>query len=96
MINLEITASPAVGKKVELEQSIVYFQESLKKIFTQFELTTVDEENYQFSFKFETEEETQKLLENNSFILLSGAIQTLCKKPIVTLNGKKITLKKLN
>ena len=95
MINLEMTASPAVGKKIELEQSIVYFQEHLKENSPQFEVVVVYEENYQFTFKLKTEEEVQKLLESNSFILLSGAIQTLCKKPLVTLNGKKITLKNL-
>ena len=96
MINLEITASPAVGKKVELEQSIVYFQKSIEKVPSQFEVVTKDSENYQFSFKFETEEETRNLLESSSFTLLSGAIQTLCENSLVTLNAKKIPLEKLN
>lgn len=96
MINLEMTVSPVVGKKIELEQSIAYFQENLKEKSPQFKVTVVYEENYQFTFKLKTEEEVKKLFESKGFILLSGAIQTLCEKPIVTLNGKKITLNNLN
>ena len=96
MINFEITASPTSGKKVELEQSIVSIQENLKKISPLFEIKIRNGDNYQFLFKLETEEEVKQTFESNSFILLSGAIQTLCNLPSVSLNGRKMRLNEIS
>jgi hypothetical protein len=96
MINLEITVSPAAGKKIELIQSIVYFQESLKKNILEFEVIIEDEEDYRISFKLESEEEAKKLMESSGFTLLSGAIQTLCNQHSLTLNDKENNINLLN
>ena len=96
MISLEITITPALGKKIELIQSIVYFQESLEKNSFAFEVVTEDEEDYQLLFKLETEKDAKRLLESNKFTLLSGAIQTLCEKQSLTLNDKENNINILN
>jgi len=89
MINLEITITPASGKKIELIQSILYFQESLEKNISEFEVVIEDEEEYQISFKLETEEEAKKTIKSSGFTLLSGAIQTLCNQHSLTLNDEE-------
>ena len=96
MINLEITITPASGKKTELIQSILYFQESLEKNISEFEVVIEDEEEYRISFKLETEEEAKKIIESSSFTLLSGAIQTLCNQHSLTLNDEENNINILN
>ncbi len=96
MINLEITVTPALGKKIELIQSIVYFQETLEKNSLDLEVVTEDEEDYKLLFNLKTEKEAKKLLEGNSFTLLSGAIQTLCKKQYLTLTDRENNINILN
>lgn len=94
MINLEIAITPACGKKIELRQSIVYFQETIENNHYNFEIVTEDEEAYQLLFSLKSEKEAKKLLEGNSFTLLSGAIQTLCEKQslIITDRVKSINI----
>ena len=89
MINLEITITPASGKKIELIQSILSFQENLEKNVFELEVIVEDEENYRISFKLETEAEAKKIIASNSFTLLSGAIQTLCNHHSLTLNDEE-------
>ena len=96
MISLEIIVTPAVGKKVELEQSIVYFQNSIEDVSSQFEVVTTEKENFRFLFNFETKEEAKFLLESANFTLLSGAIQTLCNQHSLTLNDKENNINLLN
>jgi len=96
MISLEITITPASGKKIELIQSILYFQENLKKNSFAFEVVTEDEEDYQLLFKLDIEEEAKRLLESKNFTLLSGAIQTLCEKHSLTLTDKQNNINILN
>ncbi len=96
MINLEITITPALGKKIELIQSIVYFQETIEKNRFDFEVVTEDEDDYQLLFNLKTEKEAKKLLEGNSFTLLSGAIQTLCEKQSLTLTDREKNINILN
>jgi hypothetical protein len=96
MINFEIIATPTVGKKLELKQSIDSIQQGLKKISPLFEIKTKDDYNYQFLFNLETEERIKKLFESNSFMLLTGAIKTLCEEPTVLLNGKRIRLNEIS
>ena len=96
MINLEITITPASGKKTELIQSILYFQESLEKNISEFEVVIEDEEDYQLLFKLETEEEAKKIIKSSNFTLLSGAIQTLCNQHSLTLNDEENNINILN
>ena len=89
MISLEIYITPASGKKIELIQSILYFQESLEKNISEFEVVIEDEEEYRISFKLETEKEAKNIIGSSSFTLLSGAIQTLCNQHSLTLNDEE-------
>jgi RecG-like helicase len=89
LINFEITATPTIGKRVELEQSIESIQQKLQKISPFFKVQMNDEGNYLFSFAFNTEEETHKLLDSDEFVLFAGAIKTLCKKQSLTLNNRE-------
>lgn len=96
MIHLDIAITPALGKKRELIQSLLDFQESLEKDSFAFEVITEDEEDYQLLFKLETEKDAKRLLESNNFTLLSGAIQTLCNQHTLTLIDKKNNFNILN
>lgn len=96
MTTLQIIVSPAVGKKVEFEQSIVYFQNNTDRALSNFNVVVEGEDKYQILFNFETGEDAKRLLESNSFTLLSGAIQTLCEKQSLTLTNRENNINILN
>jgi len=95
MINLVIFVNPDPGKKIEFGQTIKSIQNNLDTVSHGFELL-VEGDNYKFSFHLETKEELDELLQSFEFTILSGAIQTLCHKPTVILNNRKIFLESLN
>ncbi len=96
MINFEINASPSLGKKVEFEQSIDSIQKKLLAVSPYFEVITHQNGGYKFVFNFKTKEEAQKLFRSEGFILINGAIKTLCNEASISLNGKQIKLKEIN
>ncbi len=96
MINFEITASPALGKRVEFEQTIGNIQKEFFVLFPFFEVIDHQNGGYKFIFNFQTKEEGQKLFQSEGFILITGAIKTLCKEAYISLNGKQIQLKEIN
>ena len=96
MINFEINASSSLGKKVEFEQSIDSIQKKLLTISSFFEVINHQNGSYKFIFNFKTKEEAQKLFKSESFVLIAGAIKTLCNEAYISLNGKQIQLKEIN
>ena len=89
MISLEISVSPYLGKHVEFDQSVAYFQKNLNGNFSQFNVVVANNNDYKLSFNLETENETKELLSSNSFTLLSGAIQTLSNSYLLSLKDGK-------
>ena len=96
MINFEITASPAAGKKVEFEQSIDSIQKKLITVSPFFEVINHQNGGSKFILVFRTKEEAQKLFKSEEFMLLAGAIKTLCNETSISLNGKQIKLNEIN
>ncbi|VAX24031.1 hypothetical protein MNBD_IGNAVI01-3133 [hydrothermal vent metagenome] len=96
MINFEITASPSIGKKTELLQSVDSIRNKIGKICDHFKVTALDNGGYTFTFHFDSEEQAEKLFDSESFLLLTGAIKTLCDKTSYSINGKKINFTKIS
>jgi len=96
MINFEITASPSLGKKNELEQSLASIHEKLVAETHSFEAVNNHDGKYKFIFNLRTKEEAQKLFRSEAFILITGAMKTLCHDTSVLLNGKQIKLNDIN
>jgi len=96
MINFKINASPSLGKKVEFEQSINSVRNKLLVESFFFEVINHKNGGYEFIFNFKTKEEAQKLFKSEGFVLIAGAIKTLCNEAYISLNGKQIQLKEIN
>lgn len=96
MINFEITAHPAIGKKTELEQSIASIREKIITVSPSFEIVYDQIDGYKFIFQFDTKKEAQTVFKSEGFILIAGAIKTLCNEANISLNGKQIQLKEIN
>ena len=100
MTLLEIIITPIHEKRVELNQSMDSLQDKLQQCCLNLEIVKT-KNTISLIAELENEEQLKKMMSENDFIILRGAIITLGMKYEVLINGVKrngqdLSLKNLN
>lgn len=90
MKTLEIIVLPKPRNKKEFTQTLENLTEDLTKHCSTYKINEFEDGLKLIIFaQWITEEQMQNALRNEEFLILSGAIRSLCEKSVIWLDGKQ-------